>query len=250
MPGNLSISGQRETANGFMVNGSLVEEDFNNGTVIVPNLDSIQELRVLTNNFDAQYGNFSGGQVLVNTKSGTNQIHGSVFEFLRNTGLDARNYFAHPNAPLTTATSTAARWAARFDKNKAYFFLDYQGTQMTQGQETGNIVVPSLADRSGNLCRPRQPADRQGQQRLLGQPAIAKTRLHGQRGRTLLHGRLQRMPPSVCFPNAKIPSSIWSAPAKALLQYIPQAERRVRTSSPAPRKTKPSATTKAPPASM
>ncbi len=96
--GSLSVSGQRETANGFSVNGSLVEEDFNNGTAVVPNLDSIDNLRVLTNNFDAEYGNFSGGQVQVTTKSGGNAIHGSAFEFLRNTGLDARNYFAAERA--------------------------------------------------------------------------------------------------------------------------------------------------------
>jgi hypothetical protein len=60
-PGNMSVSGQRETANGFQVNGSSVEEDFNNGASVIPNLDSIAEFRVLTSNFDAEYGNFSGG---------------------------------------------------------------------------------------------------------------------------------------------------------------------------------------------
>ena len=68
------------------------------GAAIVPNLDSIREFRVLTSNFDAEYGNFSGGQVMVTTKSGTNKLHGSAFEFLRNTGLDARNYFAAERA--------------------------------------------------------------------------------------------------------------------------------------------------------
>jgi hypothetical protein len=64
-PGNLSISGQREASNGFRVNGSDVEEDVNMGSSIVPNLDSIDSFRVLTSNFDAEYGNSSGGQVLV-----------------------------------------------------------------------------------------------------------------------------------------------------------------------------------------
>jgi len=71
-PGNISVSGQSETANGFSVNGSSVEEDFNNEASVIPNLDSIAEFRVLTSNFDAEYGNFSGGQVLVTTKIGTN----------------------------------------------------------------------------------------------------------------------------------------------------------------------------------
>ena len=75
----MSVSGQRETTNGFVVNGSNVEEDFNMGTAIVPNLDSIQEFRVLTSNADAEYGNYSGGQVIVVTKSGTDRLHGSGF---------------------------------------------------------------------------------------------------------------------------------------------------------------------------
>ena len=97
-PGNLSISGQREDSNGFRVNGADVEEDVNMGTSIVPNLDAIDSFRVLTSNFDAEYGNSSGGQVLVTTKSGTAQLHGSAFEFLRNTALDARNYFSSDRA--------------------------------------------------------------------------------------------------------------------------------------------------------
>src|ERR1035438_481500 len=68
--GNQSISGQREDANGYIVNGGDVKELMNGGTLVVPNLDSIAEFRVLTNNFDAQYGNYSGGVVNVVTKSG------------------------------------------------------------------------------------------------------------------------------------------------------------------------------------
>src|ERR1700722_18921679 len=92
-PGNQSISGQREDANGFLVNGGDVKELMNGGTAIIPDLDSIAEFRVLTNNFDAEYGNYSGGIVNVVTKSGDNKLHGTAFEFLRNTALDARNFF-------------------------------------------------------------------------------------------------------------------------------------------------------------
>src|SRR5271165_4163751 len=93
-PGTVSINGQREFANSFIVNGSDVEEDVNNGAAIIPNLDSIAEFRILTNNFDAEYGEFSGGQINVITKSGSNAFHGDVFEFARNTDLDARNFFS------------------------------------------------------------------------------------------------------------------------------------------------------------
>ena len=85
---------RREASNGFMVNGGNVEEGANMGPRSFPNLDSIAEFRILTNNFDAEYGNYSGGRSTSITKSGTNQFHGDAFEFLRNTDLDSRNYFA------------------------------------------------------------------------------------------------------------------------------------------------------------
>jgi outer membrane receptor for ferrienterochelin and colicin len=93
-PGTISINGQREFSNAFIVNGSDAEEDVNSGTAIIPNLDSIAEFRILTSNFDAEYGGHSGGQINVVTKSGTNEFHGDAFEFLRNTNFDARNYFS------------------------------------------------------------------------------------------------------------------------------------------------------------
>jgi hypothetical protein len=97
-PGDMSVSGRRETANGFVVNGSSVQEDFNMYAAVVPNLDSIQEFRVLTSNFDAEYGNFSGGQIVVTTKSGASDLHGSAYDFARNKNLAARNFFAPERA--------------------------------------------------------------------------------------------------------------------------------------------------------
>ncbi len=99
-PGNLSVSGMRESANGFMVNGGDVEEGGNMGAAVIPNLDSIAEFRILTNNFDAEYGNYMGGLVNVVTKSGTNAFHGDAFEFLRFPNLDARNYFSPTRGAL------------------------------------------------------------------------------------------------------------------------------------------------------
>jgi hypothetical protein len=93
-PGTLSISGQREFSNGFSVNGASIEEPFTMGAGFIPNLDSIDEFRILTTNVDAEYGNYSGGQINVITKSGGNRIHGDVFDFVRNTALDARDYFS------------------------------------------------------------------------------------------------------------------------------------------------------------
>ena len=147
-PGDVSVSGQRETANGFAVNGGSVEEDFNNIASVVPNLDSIAEFRVLTSNFDAEYGNFSGGQVLVVTKTGTNDLHGSAFEFFRNTNFDAANYLARERAAYDR-NQFGGTLGGRVLRDRLFYFGDYQGTRMTQGVETGHIAVPSLANRTG-----------------------------------------------------------------------------------------------------
>ena len=218
--GNLSVSGQRETANGFAVNGSDVVEDVNMGTVIVPNLDSIAELKVLTNNFDAEYGNFSGGQVAVTTKSGTNQFHGSAFEFLRNTALDARNYFDSTRARYDR-NQYGGTLGGPIAKDKAFFFADYQGTRMTQGVDTGLIPVPSSAQRAGDFS---------GDSGILTGSVTGSywaTMLTQQLGYPVTEGEpyftAACASSSACvFPNARIPESVWSSPAKALLQYIPQ----------------------------
>lgn len=218
-PGNMSVSGQRETSNGFFVNGSSVEEAFNNTASVVPNLDSIAEFRVLTSSFDAEYGNFSGGQVLVVTKTGTNNLHGSAFGFFRDTHLDSRNYLASERARYDRRQYGGTLGGPAL-KNKVFFFADYQGTDMTQGVETGLISVPSLQNRQGDFS----DIARQLTGTVSG-PYLAN----------LLSNRLQQKVTagepyytasctntSDCvFPDAKIPSTAWSAPAKALLKYIP-----------------------------
>src|ERR1700685_178270 len=149
-PGTISIHGQREFANAFIVNGSDSEEDVNMGTAIIPNLDSIAEFRILTSNFDAEYGEFSGGQVNVVTKSGSHSFHGDLFEFLRNTDPDARNYFS-PTRGTFIQNQFGGTIGGAIQRNKIFFFADYQGTRQRQGVDTGLIPVPSSQDRSGNL---------------------------------------------------------------------------------------------------
>ena len=211
--GNLSISGQRETSNGFLVNGSDVEEDVNMGATIVPNLDSIQEFRVLTSNFDAQYGNYSGGQVLVSTKAGTNEFHGDVFEFLRNTNLDARNYFSAQRAKFDQS-QFGGTLGGPIRRENTFFFTDYQGTRMAEGVDTGKISVPSLSNRAGNFINPAT-----GSSTLTGSVsgAYLASFLTQKLGYPVNSGE----PYSAVFPTGVILQSAWSGPAKALLQYIP-----------------------------
>jgi hypothetical protein len=162
--GNQSINGQREAANGFMINGANVNEGKNNGTAVIPNLDSIEEFRIITNNFDAEYGNYSGGQVNVVTKSGTNQFHGDLFEFNRNTAFNSRDFFA-PSIGKFIQNQFGGIVGGPVKKDKVFFFADYQGSRSIIGP-TSIASVPSLAD------RPDTPANN-GNANLLDQFTVA-----------------------------------------------------------------------------
>jgi hypothetical protein len=249
-PGTISINGQREFANAFIVNGSDVEEDVNMGAAIIPNLDSIAEFRILTSNFDAEYGEFSGGQINVVTKSGTNAFHGDLFEFLRNTNLDARNYFS-PARGAFDQNQFGGTAGGPLRKNKIFFFADYQGTRSTQGVDTSQIPVPSVQDRTtGNFSD--LPLNSSGFNPLgfcgvagtptnpieipcvVSGPNIATT-LSSRLGYNVQAGEpyffsgpnrqnpcTSSTPATGCvFPNATVPTSAWVAPGTKLLQYIP-----------------------------
>jgi len=227
-PGTISINGQREFANSFLVNGSDVEEDVNMGAAIIPNLDSIAEFRILTGNFDAEYGEFSGGQINVVTKSGANFFHGDLFEFVRNTDLDARNYFS-PTRGAFNQNQFGGTFGGPIRRSKIFFFGDYQGTRSTQGVDTGQIPVPSVQDRMGNLsdlAGSFVTADANGNTipTTVSGPYFASL-LSGKLGYLVSAGEPYYTPGctnSTCvFPNAVIPHSVWSAPATNLLKYIP-----------------------------
>jgi hypothetical protein len=217
--GNQSITGQREDANGFMVNGGDVKELMNGGTTIVPNLDSIAEFRILTDNFDAEFGNYSGGVINVVTKSGANDAHGSAFEFVRNTDLDARNFFS-PERGFYRQNQFGGTMGGPVRKNAAFFFADYQGTRQDQGVDTGLIPVPTVADRSGRLAD--QSASLTGQ---VSGPYLANLL-----SKKLGYGVTVNEPYYVAgcasseqcvFPNAIVPQAAWAEPSKHLLPYIP-----------------------------
>src|SRR6202163_1420282 len=91
--GLISVNGQREASNAFLVHGGDVSEGRTMGAAVIPNLDSVAEFRLITNSFDAEYGRFSGAVMNAITKSGSNGLHGSVFEFLRNSDMDGRGFF-------------------------------------------------------------------------------------------------------------------------------------------------------------
>jgi hypothetical protein len=148
--GNVSVNGQRETANAFLVNGGDVSEGRDLGAGLIPNLDSIAEFRLITNSFDAEYGKFSGAVMNAITKSGTNGVHGDAFEFLRNSDMDARSFFDQTRAELKRNQFGYAV-GGPFWKNRLFWFTDYQGTRQTQGASTGIVAVPTTAERAGNF---------------------------------------------------------------------------------------------------
>jgi len=218
-PGNLSIDGQRESSNGFMVDGIDVQEHMNGGTSIVPNLDSIGEFRVLTNNFDPEYGNYNGGMVTVVTKSGADQFHGDAFEFLRNTVLDARGYF-DPNRPNFQQNQFGGTLGGPIKHQTVYFFADYQGTRTNEGVATGLISVPSLEDRAGNLSDIASSLTGTVSGAYLANLLSQKLGYPVSAGEPYYKTRCTTSS-SCVFPSAVIPQRAWSSPGLALLAYIP-----------------------------
>ena len=218
-PGGVSVSGQREAANGFIVNGGNAEERLYNNTAIIPNLDSIAEFRILTNNADAEYGNYSGGMINVITKSGTNQYHGDAFDFIRNPHLDARNFYS-PTEAVLHQNQFGATGGGPILRDKLFFFTDYQGTRMVNGLDSGVITVPSAQDQAGNLSDVASLLTG-----TVDGAAWANT-LTQTLGYPVTSGEAYYTPgcttsAQCVLPNATIPQSAFSAPAKADAKYIP-----------------------------
>jgi hypothetical protein len=150
--GAYSVNGMRESENGFILNGILVQELGFSGAGAIPNLDSLHEFRILTNNFDAEYGNYSGGLINVVTKSGTNQYHGNLFEFLRNTDFDAANFFDHGSRGAYHQNQFGGTFGGPIKKDKIFFFGDYQGNRLIQGVTQVIKGAPTADLLNGNLA--------------------------------------------------------------------------------------------------
>lgn len=151
--GQLSISGGRPQQNSYLLDGININ-DYSNagpGSVLGGNLgvDAIQEFTVITTNPMAQYGRTSGGVISAITRSGTNQLHGSAYEFVRNSALDARNYFDTVK-PDFSRNQFGASFGGPIQKNKTFIFGDYEGVRQTLGA-TVIDTVPSPAARAGQL---------------------------------------------------------------------------------------------------
>lgn len=152
----LTISGARPQQNNYRLDGVSLNDYANGapGSVLGGNLgvDAIQEFSVLTSNYSAEYGKTSGGVVNAITRSGTNAFHGSVYEFFRNSALDARNFFEDPSLPKAgfRRNQFGGAIGGPIIKNKTFFFADYEGIRQAKGIPNVDNV-PSPEARLGNI---------------------------------------------------------------------------------------------------
>ncbi|HVI10779.1 MAG TPA: carboxypeptidase regulatory-like domain-containing protein [Candidatus Binatia bacterium] len=141
--GSVSVNGGRTRANNFSVNGGDANDQFVNLPTVQPTPDSVEEFRVITNTFDAEYGRNSGSVVNVITKSGTNQFHGDIYEYFRNTVLDAKNYFDAEGRPQWNQNQFGGTFGGPIKKDRTFFFISYEGRRIRQGITSQAVNVPT-----------------------------------------------------------------------------------------------------------
>ena len=146
---SLSVGGSRAQSTDWLLDGNDNNELTAGGISILPSIDAIEEFKVLTYNYSAEYGTRAGPTVLVTTKSGSNQFHGSLFEFFRNTSLDASSYFAATKEKFNLNQFGGAL-GGPIKKDKTFFFIDYQGRRQRKGVAY-NGFVPTAAMRTGDF---------------------------------------------------------------------------------------------------
>ncbi len=175
----LHINGAREDANNFLLDGVYNGDPKLNGVAVTSPVDGVREFEVLTSNYDASFGRNAGGQVNVVTKSGTNQLHGSAFEFFRNAAMDQRNYFAPASEakPKYQRNQFGASLGGPVRKDRTFLFGDYEGRRVREGI-TRVTNVPTAKERVGDFSEsPRPVFDLFAQQPFPGN-VIPRERLH------------------------------------------------------------------------
>jgi Carboxypeptidase regulatory-like domain len=154
-PGSVSVNGGRTRANNFSVNGGDANDQFVNTPTIQPTPDAVEEFRVITNTFDAEYGRNSGSVVNVITKSGGNAFHGNLYEYFRNTILDARGY-PDTTKPQLNQNQFGGTFGGPIKKDRTFFFFSYEGRRIRAGQPGQLLNVPtgtpSLTSPSGEFA--------------------------------------------------------------------------------------------------
>ncbi len=164
---SLSVGGSRAQSTDWLLDGNDNNELTAGGISIIPSIDAIQEFKVLTYNYSAEYGTRAGPTVLLTTKSGSNTFHGSLFEFFRNTKLDARSFFAATKEQFNLNQFGGAL-GGPIQKDKTFFFVDYQGKRQrhgvpfvglipTSGMKTGDFTFDPFGTAPVDLRGPSNP---------------------------------------------------------------------------------------------
>src|SRR5215813_4516013 len=224
--GAVSVNGGRGRSNNFSVNGGDANDQFVNLPTVQPSPDSIAEFRVLTNTFDAEYGRNSGSVVNVVTKSGTNQIHGNVYEFFRNTVLNAEPYCLSAvegvpcDKPKFNQNQFGGTFGGPIKKDQTFFFASYEGRRIRQGIPSPLVFVPTATERPSAT----QPFADFSSESPFGGTLDSAFALN-QRPCTTALGSAPNIPDgadySDLFPDNIIPLGCLDATAVDLLQYVP-----------------------------
>jgi hypothetical protein len=150
--GDFSVNGTRGDQNNFILDGVDNNSNDNGDLAFVTSVDAIAEFKVQTSNYSAEFGRSGGAVINATTKSGTNEIHGSAWEFLRNDVLDARGYFESPDSPKAPYRQNqfGGTLGGSIIKNNTFFFVDYEGTRIGSA-ETDFATVPTSAEQTGDF---------------------------------------------------------------------------------------------------
>ena len=205
--GGFNVAGNSEVANNYTLDGVDNNDETTNQPLHRPILDAVSEFRVVTGTYAAEYGRQAGGQIIVTTKPGTNQFHGSVYEFHRNSGLDASNFFA-PQKPGFRRNQFGGVAGGPIRRDHTFFFAGYEGQRRGQ-QEASLASVPTAAMKKGDFSA------------LLADPDPKK--------RTYLRDPLKSGPcnasdQTACFPNNQVPTTR-SPQGAGLLALYPDPNR-------------------------
>jgi hypothetical protein len=232
--GAVSVNGGRTRANNFSVNGGDANDQFVNLPTIQPTPDAIEEFRVISNTFDAEYGRNSGAVVNVITKSGTNNFHGDVYEYFRNTELNAQGYF-NTVKPQENQNQFGGTFGGPIKKDRTFFFLSYEGRRVRQGISGQTVLVPTPSERTGVFAggfpqfasdgvTPSLITDQFAADALNGRPGCTSA-IHSAGGQTPAAGVFWNSVFPTVNGSATIPTPCMDPVAQDLLRFVPGANR-------------------------
>ena len=228
--GVVTVNGGRGRSNNYTVNGGDGNDLFVNLPAVQPSPDSVEEFRVITNSFDAEYGRNSGSVVNVVTKSGTNNFHGDLYEFFRNTVLNAKAFtFTPAPKPDFHQNQFGGTFGGPIKKDKTFFFVAYEGRRIVEGRVSQPVTVPTGAevnngDFSSGTTFAGTLTDNTVATVLQNRPGCSAA-VAAKGGAPIAAGTAY----SAIFPNNQIPTQCFDPVAVSLLQYVPGAGGNVST---------------------